>query len=231
MIPAMRRVVLSLLVFLLAAEAEGRWYGPADNQDRSVLASWDAKALFAEAFEVCVRRAQLLGQTPNREQAALLAAAEEYLSVIEDVVREHSGGRVPQWLRSLSFARSVQDCQAVFRAFLGGETAPETEPAVGGKEKKGAPTATPKPSKPNLTGQPTRTPTTTPVIRVPAFPVLWFSPTVPMVKSPRPTHSPRPTRTPRATRSVIRPTPTVANGQGRKVPQDEVTDELPPWFR
>lgn len=233
MITPMRLLCLIAGFCLAALPAVARWYGPADNKERAALEKLDAKGLFAEAFEVCVRRAQLLRQTPNREQAELLSAAEQYLSVIEDVVRHHSGGRVPQWLRSLSFAHTTQDCQAVFRSFLGGETAPETQPAAGAEAKPPAPPT--HGAGRGLPAQravrPARTPTNTPVIRVPAFPILWFSPTPERRQPPRPpSPSPRPTRTPTAARRVAPPTVPPRTAPAQRPQRDEVTDELPPWF-
>lgn len=195
----------------------------------------DAKALFEEAFDVCVRRAQLAALTPGPEEAEVLRAAEVYLATIEEVVREASGGRLPQWMRSLSFARTTRDCQAVFRSFLGGETAPETKPA-GEKATVGQPTvrtrtavqAASAPPRPTTVPTLRRTATSTPVIRVPGFPILWFSPT-PERRAPagKPSPSPRPTSTPRPTRAFTKATPMPSP----KPQTPEVTDELPPWFR
>lgn len=212
-----------------------RWVGPQDNKARPLLETMGAKELFEEAFDVCVRRAQLAALTPGPEEGAVLLAAEEYLATIEDVVREAHGGRLPQWMRSLSFARTTRDCQAVFRSFLGGETAPETKPA--GEEVRAGP-------EPATQGKSARTPsrtrreagkvgavrtrTATPVIRVPPFPILWFSPTAaPRSLSEKPSPSPRPTLTPRRSPVSQKPPPTRA--PKREAP--EVTDELPPWFQ
>lgn len=227
--------VLVVALCLDPVASLARWAGPRDSKGRSELQKMEAKALFEEAFDVCVRRAQLSALTPGPEEAEVLRAAEEYLATIEDVVREASGGRLPQWMRSLSFARTTRDCQAVFRSFLGGETAPETKPAgeeatVGqtpGSRRTAvqAASATPRPT---AVATQRRTATSTPVIRVPAFPILWFSPT-PERRAPaeKPSPSPRPTSTPRPTRALTKATP-----MRSPTPQaPEVTDELPPWFR
>lgn len=226
----------------MAIPAAARWEGERDNKSRAQLEALDERQLFEVAFDVCVRRAVVLGGTPTAASEAVVTAADDYLALIENVARLRAG-TVPAWLRELSFARSTKECQAVFRSYVSGETAPETTPAgraVGAPEQAPSTRAVPAPTKvqpqtPRQVVGRRGTPTKTPVIQVPAFPIVWHTPTPPR---PAPTVSrrtpPSPARSPR----LLRFSPTQARGAGEArsaptppTPREEVTDELPPWFR
>lgn len=228
--------------FLGARPGNARWESERDNRSRAELEQFDDRKLFEEAFDVCVRRAALLTgsrATPGTERS--IAAADDYLAVIEAVARAKFGA-IPSWLRELSFARTTKECQAVFRAFVSGETAPETRPAQAtAPDSAPASKAAPSPTNGARSSQvpPTkRTPTRTPVIRVPAFPVVWHTPTplrsapsvrreTPVapsrthVKPPAPAPKPAEKSTPLRATPVRTPTPS----------GEEITDEFPPWFR
>ncbi|MCX8073543.1 MAG: hypothetical protein N3C12_14025 [Candidatus Binatia bacterium] len=245
----MKWIVVAVLVASVLAGgariAGARWESERDSKSREELAQLDERGLFQEAFDVCVRRAALLAGKPSPQADSMLGAADDYLAVIEAVVRSKVGV-IPSWLRELSFARTTKECQAVFRAFVSGETAPETRPAEGkpgaasSESVKKGPTISPRLGV--LTQLPPRaTATRTPVIKVPGFPVLWFTPTP--VATPAPdspgerssrSKSSRGGKPPRqlglepATRRVK---PTSAPPESFPPRQDEVTDELPPWFR
>lgn len=240
-------VVLAITV-LLGRSAVARWESGQDSKTRSELEQLDERQLFEEAFDVCARRASLLraGRGPATE--AVIDAAEDYLTVIESVART-KWGTVPGWLRELSFARSTQDCQRVFRAFVSGDVPPETKPAPAGSLRFGGGPQTPTPGADSTprglgetpgaprAGQTTSLPKRTPVIRVPGFPLAWHTPTAAPVPSPRraapgasrkhegQTGHPRPVASPRP---VATAAPTVPS---KPPPGDEISDELPPWFR
>ncbi len=242
-----------LVVFWGAGAALGRWESERDNKSEAELAQLDERKLFEEAFDVCVRRAVLAKGPRGGATEATVAAAEEYLLRIEATVRQKTG-TVPGWLRDLSFARSTKDCQNVFRAFLSGETAPETKPApvtpgVSETMPTGIPRATPRPTPasaqkpvpkkmpngPRWQGVP---PTPTRVIRVPAFPLLWETPTPARVAPLPPPGTLKGAASPRAKGTGVAPeraVPGVAAPTRPPLPSprtsEEVTDELPPWFR
>ncbi len=243
----MRAIWLAVLISasegMVAQAADARWESERDNKTPAELARLSDRELFQEAFDVCVRRAGLLAggrETPGVDRS--LAAADDYLAVIEAAARARLGV-VPAWLRELSFARNSKECQAVFRAFVSGETAPETQPAEG-TPAKGSPKATsPRSVKDAGSGAEEKagksTPTRTPIIRVPAFPLLWHTPT-PVRRTP--TASPRGTVDAESRQPIVRYTPQPGQVEQpvpdrvtpyRTTPpsREEVTDELPPWFR
>ncbi len=243
-----------VVVFWGEGAALGRWESERDNKSEVELGQLDERKLFEEAFDVCVRRAVLAKGPRGGATEATLAAAEEYLLRIEATVRQKTG-TVPGWLRDLSFARSTKDCQNVFRAFLSGETAPETKPApatpgVLETTPTGTPRATPRPTQttvrepvlnkkgPNGRRWQGVPPTSTRVIRVPAFPLLWETPTPARVAPLPPPGTPKGAASPRAKRTAVAPesaVPRVAAPTRPPQPSprtsEEVTDELPPWFR
>jgi len=251
-----RRVasIAALLVFFWGGGAAlGRWESERDNKSEAELGQLDERKLFEEAFDVCVRRAVLAKGPRGGATEATLAAAEEYLLRIEATVRQKIG-TVPGWLRDLSFARSTKDCQNVFRAFLSGETAPETKPApvtpdVSERIRTGTPRTTPRPTRatarepapkrmPNGPRGQGVLPTPTRVIRVPAFPLLWETPTparvapLPKPRTPKGAVSPRAKGTGVAAESAV-PGVSAPTKPPQPSPRtsEEVTDELPPWFR
>lgn len=237
-------------VWVLPAQA--RWEGPADNQAEAQLAQLDLKGLFNEGFDVCVRRAVLSASTKaNDSPDPAIAAAGDYMSIIEAHVRDKNNGRLPDWMRALSFARTTKECQSVFRAFVSGEMAPETRPAQA--------RATAAPTRPRATPVPTRTralpsptvprPTASPTAIRPTASPTQIEATAPPLSPPatattRPTKSPRPTP-PAATPTSVRVAPPKASPRPtqpahapaaprpRPRPADsgEITDELPPWLR
>lgn len=245
---------LLLVTVAWAGGAYARWEGATDNKSDATLGSMELKALFEEGFDVCVRRAILSsGAKPGQEPDEAVAAANDYLSVIEGHVRDKSGGRLPDWMRALSFARTTKECQAVFRGFVGGEMAPETKPAQA--RPSAAPTVarpTAVPTRPRPTPVPTRTraaaaPTRTRAIPTPTEPepeptatriVAKPTPAAPthMPTATRvPTLAPRPTRPlPTAKMAYYPPTPVmspVTRKRPAPTPANDLTDELPPWFR
>jgi hypothetical protein len=232
-----------LLFGAWAYPARARWEGPADNKSEAELAQLDLKALFNEGFDVCVRRAVLSsGAKADEVPDPAIAAAGDYLSIIEAHVRDKNQGRLPDWMRALSFARTTKECQRVFRAFVSGELAPETRPA------QAVPTAVA--TRPRATPVPTRTkavaPPTVPrpTASATAIRPREVKPQSSPTRTAPPTKSPRPTR-PLATATSIRiasPTfsprstapaslPTKPTARSRPKESGEITDELPPWLR
>jgi len=180
------RCVLFVVALLIPAGAFARWNGPEDNRAESELRRMSLEELFQEGFDVCVRRATLLAAVRQGDPPdPATSAAGDYLSILEGFARDRNKGRLPEWMRAFSFARTMEDCQAVFSGFTAGETVPETKPAQ-------AHPATPSPRLPVAR----RTPV--PPRRATAPPV-WRSP------SPRPTATRVPTRAPAARRMEATP--------------------------
>ena len=125
------RALVLLSVIVPAVPAAARWENPSDNKPNAVLERMDLNGLFNEAFDVCIGRAELAAvPKEDGDVDPAVFAAWDYLSVIEGYARDKSRGRLPEWMRALSFARTTKDCQAVFRNFVGGgDAAPETKPA------------------------------------------------------------------------------------------------------
>lgn len=235
-------VLLAALNCTIMGGAVARWESDRDNRSRAELEQFDDRKLFEEAFDVCVRRAALLGgnrATPGTER--LITAADDYLAVIEMVARAKKGV-VPGWLRDLSFARTTKECQAVFRAFVSGEAAPETLPAKG-TPVVAEPTPTsiaPRKGTSGITHRspPKVTPTRTPIIRVPAFPLVWHTPTPVRTATTPARGTPMPSRESTEVRRSPHPADVQRWKSAKGTPvttptpaRDEVTEELPPWFR
>jgi hypothetical protein len=214
---------MGLAIAALAATAQARWEGPSDNKADTELAELDLKALFNEGFDVCVRRAALRsGVREGEAEDPAITAAGDYLSVLEGFARDKNDGKLPDWMRALSFATTTKDCQRVFRAFVGGEI-PDTKPA---KPRPAARPARAKP-KPLATETPVE-PEPQPTVR--RLPTPIASPTVRRMPTPVPTR-PRPT----AALEVPAPQPTQrqVKSPAAKRPRksDEITEDLPPWLR
>jgi hypothetical protein len=203
-----------LFVFLAAAPAFARWEGPSDDKPLTVLQEMDLKALFNEGFDVCVRRAVVASGVPPDTTSPLEAAAGDYLSIIESVVRDKNRGKMPEWMRALSFARTTKECQSVFRGYLSGEltdTKPAQAPPTLSPETPTAPTLQPSP-------QPTAAATAKPRPK----------------RKPKPSVKPTPIVTPSAAPQPSTVAPSVAKpkSQSKPIPKSgEVVDELPPWMK
>ncbi|MBI3786420.1 MAG: hypothetical protein HY270_23780 [Deltaproteobacteria bacterium] len=214
----MRIRLLVAFLCVVAAPAFGRWEGPDNNRSLSQLESMDVKELFNEGFDVCVRRAVVASGLAENATSPIESAALDYLSVIEGVVRDKNGGKMPEWMRALSFAHTTKECQNVFRGFASGEL----------RETKQAHTeAKPTPSPEAKMPQPT--------------PDSWSTPTAP--PPPHPHHKHRPTKSRTKTKSKsktsspsqVKASPTVSTTKPAAAPaprpKNDVVDELPPWFR
>lgn len=189
----------------LLSVAEARWEGAEDNRTAAELAAMEEEDLFVEAFDVCTRRAGLLAVAEQDEMAVEGAReATDYLSLMETVLREGNEGRLPLWMRQLSFARTARECRDVFQGYVTGEAGLETKEAV-------KPSATSRPRPPVRRTERPRPPAT--VRSVPA-----------RARTPRPgVLIPAPTGGRQTGKAA--PAPAVPASQ------DAVTDELPPWLR
>ena len=145
------RKLLTILAGVLIAYAlvpctvEARWDSKEDDKSESTLEAMTEKELFNEAFDVCVRRAMVERQ--GSDEPGLVAGVTEdastYLGVIDQVASKSSGGATPTWMRELSAAHTVKECQSAFRTFLVARE-PRKAPAA----KKAAPSAANKPTPP-----------------------------------------------------------------------------------
>ncbi len=236
------RLTALLLVLLLPAVGSARWEGPWDNKKVEALELLDMNGLFNEGYEVCARRAVVVATPRDDDQLdPVYFAAWDYLSIIEGVVREKSGGHLPTWMRELSFAHTTKDCQEIFRSFVHGddieaETKPATSVSTPAGAAAGATAARPKPTP--LSTKPVA-PRRAVRPRPPAKkPTPWIEPPPRWIAPPL-SHEGHPTPLPTHAAAPMRPAPTKEEAARQAAPLKaapaprptaEITDDLPPWL-
>jgi hypothetical protein len=135
-------------MLVLPPALQARWDSKEDNQPAAALEGMTDKALFNEAFDVCVRRAMIERQESDASDlvSGTVADASDYLGVLYQVAGKNHDGIAPSWMLELTAAHTVKKCQGAFQTFLAMEEPEEpVEPTPAKKRvrrvaKKTAPT-------------------------------------------------------------------------------------------